>query len=517
MPGTFPLTPATTPAETRDAQMRVAHDRLERSVRQYRDLLENLHEIIWAVDASGILTYLSPNAVQHGYRIEELVGQRLDRIVHPEDLAGVIQALEQARHGAPLRIEYRAVDAGGAIHYVRSSFRAMFEDGVLVGFQGVMGDITEQRRAEEQLRASQRLEAVGRLAGGIAHDFNNLLVVINGYAELAMERLSTADPLHQDLTEILQAGTRAATLTQKLLAFSRKQLLRPAVLNINDVVNATASMLRRVIGEDIEFDLELDGSLPSVCIDAAQLEHALMNLVVNARDAMPEGGRIRVRTAREESGTDSAVVLSVEDTGHGMDEATRARIFDPFFTTKPVGQGTGLGLPMVYGFVKQSGGSLHVRTAPGQGSTFSLVFPSDDTAGDPAHASLDPSVQRGRERVLVVEDEDNVRELLRRQLGSAGYQAVLAARAEEALRVLEDPKQRVDLLLTDIVMPTMRGPELARRAVLLRPGLRVLYMTGYPNTSAMGDTTATAPPNVIWKPFSAADLTTAIRGALARY
>jgi PAS domain S-box-containing protein len=513
MPGTIPLTTLS----TTDAQLRTAHEQLERSERQYLELLENLNAVVWTLDDACVLTALSPNAAQYGYSIEDLVGQPFDQLVHPEDLGGVTQALEQARNGAPLRIEYRAVDAGGGIHFVRSSIRALFENGVLTGFQGVLGDITEQRRAEEQLRASQRLEAVGRLAGGIAHDFNNLLVVINGYAELAMQRLSTADPLHHDLAEILQAGGRAATLTQKLLAFSRKQLLRPAVLDINDVVNGTAGMLRRIIGEDIEFELELDGSLPPVCIDAAQLEHALMNLVLNARDAMPEGGRIRVRTAREESGTDSAVVLSVEDTGHGMDEATRARIFDPFFTTKPIGQGTGLGLPMVYGFVKQSGGSLHVRTAPGQGSTFSLVFPSDAAAGDAARASLDPSVRRGRERVLVVEDEDNVRELLRRQLGSAGYEAVLAARAEEALRVLEDPAQRIDLLLTDIVMPSMRGPELARRAVLLRPGLRVLYMTGYHNTSSIGDTSPTAPPNVIWKPFSAADLTTAIRGALGNY
>jgi two-component system, cell cycle sensor histidine kinase and response regulator CckA len=513
MPETLPLTGDTSLAAA-DAQLRAAHERLERSERQYRELLESLNEIVWAIDAAGVLTYLSPNAAQHGYRIEDLVGQPFDCIVHPEDLGSVTQALEHARNGAPVRIEYRAVDGGGAIHSVRSSFRAVFEDGVLAGFQGVLADITEQRRAEEQLRASQRLEAVGRLAGGIAHDFNNLLVVINGYAELAMQRLATADPLHQDLTEIFQAGTRAAALTQKLLAFSRRQLLRPAVLNINDAITGTASMLRRIIGEDVEFELELDGSLPSVCIDAAQLEHALMNLVLNARDAMPGGGRIRIRTAREESGIDSAVVLSVEDTGHGMDEVTRARIFDPFFTTKPIGQGTGLGLPMVYGFVKQSGGSLHVRTAPGQGSTFSLVFPSGVGSDDAGRAPLDPSVQRGRERVLVVEDEDNVRELLRRQLDSAGYQAVLAARAEEALRVLEDPAQRIDLLLTDIVMPTMRGPELARRAVMLRPGLRVLYMTGYPNTSVTGDTSPTAPPNVIWKPFSAADLTTAVRGAL---
>jgi two-component system cell cycle sensor histidine kinase/response regulator CckA len=378
----------------------------------------------------------------------------------------------------------------------------------------VLGDITEQRRAEEQLRASQRLEAVGRLAGGIAHDFNNLLVVINGYAELAMHRLTADDPLHHDLSEIFQAGTRAATLTQKLLAFSRRQLLQPALVNLNDVVNGTASMLRRVIGEDIEFELELDGSLPPVCIDAAQLEHALLNLVVNARDAMPDGGRIRVRTAHEESDVDSAVMLSVEDTGHGMDEATRARIFDPFFTTKPLGQGTGLGLPMVYGFVKQSGGSLHVRTAPGQGSTFTLVFVSDASADALRRASTEAGVGPGHERVLVVEDEDGVRELVGRQLASAGYQPVLSARPEDALRLLEDPAQRVDLLLTDIVMPRMRGPELARRATVLRPDLRVLYMTGYPSTSASGDRSSPAPPNMIWKPFSAADLTAAVRGAL---
>jgi hypothetical protein len=485
--------------------------------RRYRELIENLNEIVWAIDTAGLVTYLSPNAEAHGYRFDALVRHPFTGIVHPDDLPGVLEALAAARSGSPARWEFRALDGNGIIHHVRASFRATFENGHHTGFQGVLADISEQRRAEEQLRAAQRLEAVGRLAGGIAHDFNNLLVVINGYAELAMMRLQPGDALYEDLEEILQAGERAASLTQQLLAFSRKQLLHPALVNLNEVVNGMGSMLKRVIGEDITFTLGLEPDLPPVFIDAAQLEHAVMNLAVNARDAMPDGGTLRITTSRQVSGGVPAVVLSIEDSGHGMDEATRARIFEPFFTTKPVGKGTGLGLPMVYGFVKQSGGSLHVRTAPGHGSAFSIVLNAHQ-AGAEERKTTPPGrgIQRGGERILVVEDEDQVRELLGRQLGASGYDVRLAATPAEAIEVLEDPRQGVDLLLTDIMMPGVRGTELARQAAMLRPDLAVLYMTGYPNTSSDADLVASPPEHTIWKPFTTAELTGAIRAELAR-
>ncbi len=500
-----------------------ANKRLERSERRYRELVESLNDIVLTTDLEGRITYVSPNISDYGYRSSELVGEGFQPLIHPDDLPRVVNAIQGALSGTPVRIEYRARNASGGIHHLRASIKAMLDDtGQPIGVSGVLADITEQRKTEEQLRVSQRVEAIGRLAGGIAHDFNNLLVVIQGYAELGIQRLEPDDPLRGDLHEILLAGQRAASLTQQLLAFSRKQLLRPAVVDINDIVRGMTSMLERVIGEDIILEADLDPDLPPVFIDAAQLEHAILNLVLNARDAMPSGGRIGITTSQRDGHPDlpeigrdqRAVALTIADSGTGMEESIRARVFEPFFTTKPQGQGSGLGLPMVYGFVKQSGGALDLWSEPNAGTRVSLTLCSHLPASPLPGIAVPVPVQRGTERILVVEDDDAVRQLVGRLLTSAGYAWVAAAAPSEALAALADGGCAFDVLLTDFLMPEMTGAELSQRALTMCPSLRVVYMTGYRDVPAAAQSPMDREAPTVTKPFTSAQLTTAIRAAL---
>ena len=504
-------------------ELHQGHERLERSERRFQELIESLNDIVVTTDLDGVITYVSPKIVEYGYTSRELVGAPMHRCIHPDDLPLVLGAMREALSGAPARLEYRALGGGGTVHHLRASIRAMLDEhGQPAGLSGVLADITEQRTAEEQLRVSQRLEAIGRLAGGVAHDFNNLLVVIKGYAELGLQRLPPADPLRGDLQEILLAGQRAASLTQQLLAFGRKQLLRPAAIDLNEVVRSMTSMLRRVIGEDISLEANLAPDLAPVFIDAGHLEHAILNLVLNARDAMPNGGRLQLSTARkaehpelpETRGGQPAVLLTVSDSGTGMNDATRARVFEPFFTTKPQGQGTGLGLPMVYGFVKQSGGALDLWSEPGAGTRVSIAFSAHHPAAAATVPSPAPPIATGTERVLVVEDDDAVRQLVGRVLTVAGYAWTAAGRPGEALKLLGEKGCAFDLLLTDFLMPEMTGAELAQRALAMCPSLRVVYMTGYRDLPAGAQTAVDRDAPTVSKPFTSAQLTGAIRAAL---
>jgi two-component system, cell cycle sensor histidine kinase and response regulator CckA len=496
-----------------------ANESLEQSERRYRDLVENLNDVVFSVDAQGLVVYISPAVQKYGYDAEQLVGQPVSVLVHPEDLDGVRRCLSRAVDDLATPHEFRAVDRFGAIHRVRASTRAFFDRGRYTGATGVVMDVTDQRRAEEQLRASQRLEAVGRLAGGIAHDFNNLLVAINGYAEFALEAVREGDPMRADLEEILKAGNRAAALTRQLLAFSRKQVLKPEVINLNDVVSGMEPMLRRLIGEDIEFQTTLGEGLGRVLADPGQMEQVIMNLVVNARDAMPTGGRLVVETtnqtaAEAEPTTREWVVLSVSDTGCGMDEQTKAQIFEPFFSTKAPGDGTGLGLATVHGIVNQSGGSITVETAPGKGARFHVVLPR--ASGDPRQACRSAEAERGqgRETILLVEDEPAVRQLATRFLSAAGYRVLVAANAGEALLTCENHEGPIDLLLTDVVMPQMSGHALSARLGRIRGGLRVLYMSGYSGSAIAHHGVLDQGMHLLQKPFSSADLLRRVREVL---
>jgi PAS domain S-box-containing protein len=390
-----------------------------------------------------------------------------------------------------------------------------------------MEDVTERKQMEEQLLVAQKMEAVGRLAGGVAHDFNNLLTVINAYTGLVIEKLRESDPIRVDLSEVLNAGQRAAKLTGQLLAFSRRQVLRPEVLDINKTLRDIEDMLRRLIGEDIELSLQLAKRLGHVEVDRGGIEQIVMNLAVNARDAMPKGGRLVIMTANEKLDSQRIVQdmpalspgryvhLSVCDTGCGMDEETRARVFEPFFTTKQKDKGTGLGMSTVYGIVKQSNGHIVVHSEPKRGTTFDIFFPRVDAPAHETQKIPRALIEDGKgETLLVVEDEPAVRDLTQRILTGAGYEVLTAANGGEALLVCEEREGKIDLLLTDVVMPKMSGKQLADRLCHLNPTMKVLYMSGYTDDAIEHHGLTEEKVPLISKPFDATALTYKVREVL---
>jgi PAS domain S-box-containing protein len=399
----------------------------------------------------------------------------------------------------------------------------------------MMDDLTERRDLEQQLRVAQKMEAIGQLAGGVAHDFNNLLTVIGTYSSLLMEEMPEGDSRRDDLAEIFSAATRAATLTRQLLAFGRRQLLDARDVNVNEVVHALEKMLRRVISAEISLEIDLAPDLGTVHADAGQLEQALMNLVVNARDAMPSGGRLRIETRNVDLVLDEServglaaqvspgtavpmVALRVSDTGVGIDPATRARIFEPFFTTKGPGRGSGLGLSTTYGIVKQSGGVVRVESVVGDGTTFELYFPrmsSPATAAESPAPVVDDAPGSGD--VLVVEDDEHVRRIVVSALRERGYAVIEACDGEEALVVAEAMPAAPALLVTDVIMPRMNGRQLADRLRGRWPDLRVLFTSAYAVDESTGQAVADLPGSLLRKPFVPAELGAAVRTALAEH
>jgi signal transduction histidine kinase len=401
------------------------------------------------------------------------------------------------------------------------------EDGVAIAVRDTTARHQAEadlHRREEQVRQSHKMEAIGRLAGGVAHDFNNLLTVIRGHGELALRKLTGDHALRRNLQEIGLAAERASALTHQLLAFSRKQVLQPRTLDLSEIVERMSNLLQRLIGEDVELVTRDCDSLGSVRADPAQMEQVIVNLAVNARDAMPEGGVLNIGLANAEVDETSArgqagmapgpyVVLSVTDTGHGMDADTKARIFEPFFTTKEVGKGTGLGLATVYGIVKQSDGFIWVYSEPGRGTTFKIYLPRVDQAPEPLSPRPGAAAVHGTETVLLVEDEDSLRSLLRELLESFGYSVLEAGQGQEAMRVAREHPGTIHVLLTDLVMPHMTGRELADLVTRLRPGTRVLFMSGYAAGAAPHHKVPTDAA-YIEKPFTADALASAIRTLL---
>jgi len=421
-------------------------------------------------------------------------------------------------------LAWRRVD-GAPVAAVVTAIGDFDEGGQLAAIRGYVIDITERKRLEEQLRQSQKMEAIGRLAGGVAHDFNNLLTAINGYADILVAGMAPDEPQRADVEEIRKAGDRAAALTRQLLAFSRRQVLKPVVLDLDVVVAGIAPMLRRLVGEQIEFRVLAPPDLNRVRADPAQVEQVLLNLVVNARDAMPGGGTLTIEMANVELDDDYVrthphvapgpyVQLAVSDTGVGMDAATMAHLFEPFFTTKPAGEGTGLGLATAYGIVTQSGGHIAAYSEPGQGSTFRVYLPRVTAAVEPVLAAAAGPAPGGSEAVLVVEDEDVVRSYAERVLKGLGYDVSAARSGVEALALVADHPEPFDLLVTDVMLPGMNGRELSDQLTARKPSLRTLFVSGYTQDAIVHRGALDAGVAFLGKPFTPHALGHAVRDVL---
>jgi PAS domain S-box-containing protein len=517
-----------------------AEKALGQSRKRYQALVHSIDGIVWEADtrASRFL-FVSKQAERIlGFPVERWMSQpRFWRNhIHPEDLEGVLGALSEAvRQGRGHELEYRMLADDGRTVWIRDTISLVRDSQRVTKLRGLMVDVTEKKMAEEalrhkeeQLRQSQKMEAIGRLAGGIAHDFNNLLTAITGYGDLLLKGLGDENPLRREANEISKAAQRAADLTGQLLAFSRQQVLQPRVLDLNDVIGDMEMMLRRLIGEHIQFQTRLDGEVGAIKADPGQMHQVLLNLVVNARDAMSSGGKLIIETTDVDLDESYAgrhpgvaagryVRLAVGDTGRGMDEDTKARLFEPFFTTKEQGKGTGLGLSTVYGIVKQSGGHISVESTPDEGTTFQIYFPRVEKEllePQPEKDAPIPETSPGTEKILLVEDDDSVRELAREILEMNGYDVVEAGDGVEALRIFEAEVGTIDLLVTDLVMPKMGGRDLAQELTPRSPDLKVLYLSGYTDSVVLQQGMLDRGSYFLQKPFTPAGLAHKVREAL---
>jgi signal transduction histidine kinase/DNA-binding response OmpR family regulator len=447
--------------------------------------------------------------------------------IHPHDRSTVREGFDRAiRESVDFASEFRIVWPDGSIKWMAGRARVVSDDEAVTRMIGVATDIAERKSLEDQFRHAQKMEAVGQLAGGVAHDFNNLLTAIRGYADLVQETLEKDDQRRADLDEIVRAADRATALTRQLLAFSRKQVLQPTLLDLNALVSDTTKMLRRLIGEDVTLVTALAPEPVPVRADAGQLEQILMNLAVNARDAMPQGGRLMIETSnvvlddseamqRSDLRPGPYAMLAVTDSGVGMDAETRRRLFEPFFTTKERGRGTGLGLATVYGIVKQSGGYIWVYSEPDQGAIFKVYLPRAEDGGTAVGDALDmKAAPTGNETVLLVEDQLAVRSLSRLLLERAGYKVLDAADPAEAEQIFREHADEIDLLVTDVIMPGSSGPTLFGRLSTLRPDLKVLYMSGYTDDAVVHHAGLPAEVTFLQKPFTADGLMYKVREAL---
>jgi PAS domain S-box-containing protein len=489
----------------------------------FRLISENADDLITVIDRGGDRLYNSPGYERiFGYSHEDLHGKPVVDQIHPDDHPAILAAREDVfERGLSPGVTYRFRTKAGEWRILESNGRPIWNrKGEIEKIVVVSRDITNRKRAEEllrqredQLRQAQKMEAVGRLSGGIAHDFNNLLGVIIGYSEGLEARLAPDDPLRKSAEEIRKAGERAAALTHQLLAFSRQQVLQPKILDLNAVVMDIGKMLQRMIGVDIELTTKLASQLGRVRADQSQIEQVIVNLIVNARDAMPNGGRLLIETSNVDIGENLArglpfllpgphVLLTVTDTGVGMDAETQLHIFEPFFTTKGPGRGTGLGLATVYGVVKQSGGVVGIDSAPGKGSTFKVFLPQEQeapVASAPEVIETKRSMASGT--ILVVDDEEALLSLTADVLADSGYKVLSARNGIEALVLVRSCKEPIDLLLTDVMMPKLGGPALARKISRLRPDTRILFMTGHAEQGPGSQSALPPGADSLQKPF----------------
>ncbi len=499
---------------------------------KYRTLIEQVAAISYIAELGtyGQWLYVSPQVESIlGYSADEWLSSSKNWInhVHPDDHPIVNAAEESCQRGQPFQAEYRITRKDGAVIWVSDSAVVVRGSDSHPVMEGLIVDITDRKLLEDQLQQARKIEAVGRLAGGVAHDFNNLLTIIKGYLEMALQRCLDRPELHSDIRHIEEAADRAVTLVRQLLAFSRKQVLRPKVLDLNTIVMNLDQLLRRLMNENIEMKTFVSKDLGSIKADPSQIEQVIMNLVVNARDALPDGGRILIETSNVDLDSaytrDHAVVvpgpyvlLTVSDTGTGMSADTVAHIFEPFYTTKESGRGTGLGLSTVYGIVKQSGGYVWVYSELGKGTAFKVYLPRVADAVQPPAERPASTNQKGHETILLVEDEEDVRELTQMVLSERGYRVIEAHSPAEAEHLAGNKGTEIHLLLTDVVMPGISGRELARRLTARFPHLRVMFMSGYTYNVIAQNGTLEEGISFLQKPFTPQLLTEKVREALDR-
>jgi PAS domain S-box-containing protein len=520
--------------ELREAKARKARREAEAALgaseERYRRIVETTSEGVWVLDPDFRTTFVNARmAALLGKRAEDVIGTPALECLHPESHAAWAEHVELRLAGLAAQADLRLQRSDGSVVWVlMESTPTRDETGRYEGMLAMAMDMTERRRLEDQLRQPQKMEAIGSLAGGVAHDFNNLLSVILSYTNLALGELAEGEPLRDDLDEVRKAAERAADLTRQLLAFGRQQMLQPRVLNLSQTLGGMERMLRRILGEDIELSLLTSYKLGHVHADPGQVEQVIMNLVVNARDAMPDGGKVTLETSNVE--LDAAycslhhgvkpgayAMMAITDTGTGMDSETRERIFEPFFTTKESGKGTGLGLSTVFGIVQQSGGHIWVYSEPGKGTTFRVYFPRTDApVADARHRapSIAPANVQGTETILLVEDDDQVRAIMRTILRRQGYNVLEAQNGGEAFLICEKFTAKIHLLLSDVVMPRMSGRELAERLISMRPEIRVLYVSGYTENSVVHHGVLDAGVSFLQKPITPDALLRKVREVL---
>lgn len=527
--------------QERTAELREANERLQIEIQERKQAEEQIRRLGSAVEQSidGIaisdlkskVTYVNDAFAQmHGYSRAEMIGMKMENLhneVQMDELKSVLQQLETT--GSWMGEIGHARKDGTPFPAYMSITLLTDDEGKSTEFMGIVRDITDQKGLEAQLRQSQKMEAIGRLAGGVAHDFNNVLTAIIGYADLMLTGLAEDDPFRSNLVEIRNGGQRAASLTRQLLAFSRRQILQPVVLDLNTVIIDFVKMLERLLGEDVELETVLASGLRRVEADPGQMEQVVMNLVVNSRDAMPGGGKLTIETVNVDLDEDYArgheirlqpgpyVMLGVSDTGKGMDKETQSLIFEPFFTTKEKGKGTGLGLATVYGIVKQSGGYIWVYSEPGRGTTFKIYLPAVAVEGEAIPGQEGPtSTERlaGTETILIVEDDDGVRNLACQILRPQGYTILEAKDGMEALRVNEEHGDQIHLMITDVVMPGMSGKEVEERLRPLRPDIKVIYMSGYTDNAILHHGVLSPEVEFLQKPFAVDGLKRKVREVL---
>ena len=506
--------------------------RAESAMRQceqrFHDLFENAKDILFTLDLEGRITSLNKSAEEvMGWSKSEALQRNIKSLVAPEHVGLCGQMMRRILNEEPLpHFEISMLRKDGRRALLEISARLIRSNGKKEGVQGTARDVTERRQLENMARQSQKLEAIGRLSGGLAHDFNNLLCVISGHAEMLSERLEPTSAAINSVAQIKKAADSAASLTRQLLAFSRKQVFHPQTLDLNAIVVDTEKLLGRLIGEHIELLTALNPTLGNVRVDPVQIEQVLMNLILNARDAMPRGGKLTIETSNvdlEEKHESKRslipagryVMFAVTDTGCGMDEETQSRIFEPFYTTKELGKGTGLGLATVYGIVKQSGGFIWVYSEYGRGTTFKVYLPRVENLA----TRLRPNKRqreacKGTETVLLVEDSEPLRALIKEFLNDSGYTVLEAANGNDAIRIASEFGGPIHLLLTDVVMPGMGGQQLAEQLTRIRPATKVLYMSGYPNDGIAHSGILAAGVVLLEKPFTREILSRRVRQVL---